>query len=63
MQEAVENYLLYKNLSDDLKDKYVQIYKAMDSDGNGDLDRQEIFNNKDKFLLDPADIMTDDDIE
>ena len=63
MQEAVENYIVYKNLSDDLKQKYVQIFKAMDADGNGDLDRQEIFDNKDKFLLDPTDIMTDDDIE
>jgi len=63
MQDAVQNYLLYKNLSPDLKEKYVQIFKAMDSDGNEDLDRQEIFDNKDKFLLDPADIMTDDDIE
>ena len=63
MQEAVENYLLYKNLSDDLNKKYVQIFNLMDTDGSGGLEKQEIFDNKDKFLLDSADIMTDEDIE
>lgn len=39
MQDAVENYLLYKNLSDDLNKKYVEIFNLMDGNRNGDLDR------------------------